>query len=88
MVGDWEGPLDDLRYHWGEAYRVDHLGGRFVAQRRDSHATMSAENAEELLTLIREDYAQHPVPRDPRPCRLLPERLPSPHGAVPPGAAW
>jgi hypothetical protein len=73
MACDWEEPLDDLRYHWGEAYLIDYLGGRFVAQRRDSHATMSADSPAELLELIREDYRQHPVSRDPRPCRLLPE---------------
>jgi hypothetical protein len=34
--------LDDLRWHYGEAYLIELIGRRWVAQRRDSHATMSA----------------------------------------------
>jgi hypothetical protein len=63
--------LDDLRWHYGEAYLIELIGGRWIAQRRDSHATMSAEGPDQLLGLIRADYAAHPVPRDPRPCRFL-----------------
>lgn len=54
--------LDDLRWHFGEAYLIELLGGRYVAQRRDSHATMSAGSPDQLLGLIRADYAAHPVP--------------------------
>jgi hypothetical protein len=72
MTGD-EWTLDDLRYHWGDAYLIHRAGGRWVAQRRDSHATLSADSAEKLLDIIREDYRLHPVPRDPRTCRLLPD---------------
>jgi hypothetical protein len=70
MAGDWAADLDDLRFHWGSAYLIELLGGRWIAQRRDSHATMSAEGPDQLLDLIRTDYATHPVPRDPRPCRF------------------
>ncbi len=56
--------LDDLRWHWGTAYLVQQMGGRWVAQRRDSHATVSAEGPDRLLGLIRADYAARPVPRD------------------------
>jgi hypothetical protein len=81
MVGDCERPIDDLRWHWGDAYLIHCFGpGQWVAQRRDSHATMSAEGPEELRTLIVADYTAHPVSRatdsaaaDPRPCRFLPE---------------
>jgi hypothetical protein len=74
MTCDWEGPLDNLRWHWGGAYLIHYFKpGRWVAQRKDSHGTISADSPAELLDLIREDYRQHPVPRDPRPCRLLPE---------------
>jgi len=66
--------LDDLRWHYGDAYLIELIGDRWVAQRRDSPATMSAGSADELLGLIRADYAAHPVPRDPRLCRFLPER--------------
>ena len=73
--------LDDLRWHYGEAYLIDCLSGRWIAQRRDSHATMSANSAGELLGKIREDYARQPVGRQiagaGRPqaldCRFRPE---------------
>jgi len=81
VTADWAGPLDDLRWHWGDAYLIHYFGpGRWVAQRRDSHATISAEGPEELRNLILADYTAHPVGRsagtaaaDPRPCRFLPE---------------
>lgn len=65
--------LDDLRWHYGEAYLIELIGDRWIAQRQDSHATMSAGSPDQLLGLIRADYAARPVPRHPRPCRLLPE---------------
>ena len=65
--------LDDFRWHYGEAYLIELIGGRWITQRRDSQATMSADSPDQLLGLIRADYATRPVPRDPRPCRLLPE---------------
>jgi hypothetical protein len=73
--------LDELRWHWGEAYLIHYFetADKWVAQRRDSYATMSADGPAELLDLIREDYRRHPVSRatgtatpDPRPCRFLP----------------
>jgi hypothetical protein len=82
-VSDWERPLDDLRWHWGDAYLIHHFetAGKWVAQRRDSHATMSAENADGLLALIRADYNARPVSRriagtdrpDTPGCRFRPE---------------
>ena len=65
--------LDDLRWHYGEAYLIELIGGRWIAQRRDSHATMSADSPDQLLGLIRADYAARPVPRDPHPGRTLSE---------------
>ncbi len=71
---DWAADLADLRFHWGDAYLVECFGlGRWVAQRRDSHATIGAEGPDELRDKIAADYRAHPVPRDPRPCRLLPD---------------
>ena len=61
--------LDELRWHWGSAYLIDRFGpGRWVAQRRDSRATISADNPESLHDRIAADYQQRPVPRayDPR----------------------
>jgi hypothetical protein len=82
-TSDWEALLDGLRWHWGDAYLVHYFPepGRWVAQRRDSHATMSAESADGLLDLIRADYAARPVSRHiagaDRPqtpdCRFRPE---------------
>jgi hypothetical protein len=74
--------LDDLRWHYGEAYLIEYFetAGKWVAQRRDSHGTMSADAPDRLLDLIREDYRKHPVSRsadtvapNPRPCRFLPD---------------
>ena len=48
----------------GEAYLIDYLGNyTWVAQRRDSHATISADNPESLLEKIRADYAARRVLR-------------------------
>jgi hypothetical protein len=81
-VSDWEGPLDDLRWHWGDAYLIHCFGlGTWVAQRRDSHATMGAKGPDELRDKIAADYRAHPVSRrtagSGRPetpgCRFRPE---------------
>jgi hypothetical protein len=74
---DGAADLDDLRWHYGEAYLIEYFetAGKWVAQRRDSHATMSADDPDRLLGLIRADYAARPVPRDPRPCRFQPEEV-------------
>ncbi len=74
-MADLDADLDDLRWHYDEAYLIEYFPGpgRWVAQRRDSHGTMSADGPGQLLDLIRADYAAHPVPRDARPCRFLSE---------------
>jgi hypothetical protein len=60
----WQAELDELRWHWGDAYLIDYLGGgTWVAQRRDSHATISASSPDGLLGCIREDYRRKPVSR-------------------------
>jgi hypothetical protein len=59
-----ERDLDDLRFHWGGAYNVQHLGDTWLAQRKDkSRAVLSARTPAELLEKIRADYAARPVPR-------------------------
>lgn len=58
--------LEDLRHHWGEAYRIDYHLGQYRAVRRDDGSAVRADDAEALLELIREDYATKPVPRDAR----------------------
>jgi hypothetical protein len=82
-VGDYDHDLDELRWHYGEAYLIHHIesAGRWVAQRRDSHGTMSADSADALFDLIRADYAARPVSRriavadrtETPSCRFLPE---------------
>jgi hypothetical protein len=64
-AGDDTAALDDLRFHWGEAYRIGFRGGAWAASRRDGQGgTLTDPAPEGLLTLIRADYAAMPVPRD------------------------
>ncbi len=81
MAGNTEQvELGELRWHWGDAYLIEYFGGeKWVAQRRDSHATLGADSPAKLLARIREDYAAHPVSRTSAPrqrqrdCRFWPE---------------
>ena len=79
---DGAADLEDLRWHWGEAYLIHHLGPDvWVAQRRDSRQTLGAEDPETLRERIKADYASHPVSRrtagadrpQPLDCRFRPE---------------
>jgi len=59
-------PLNELRFHWGSAYNVQHIGDLWLAQRLDkSRATVSAKTPGGLLEKIRLDYQAAPVPRQP-----------------------
>ena len=61
---DGAADLDDLRWHWGEAYLIHHLSPDvWVAQRRDSRQTLGAEDPETLRERIKADYAARPVSR-------------------------
>jgi hypothetical protein len=70
-----------LCHHYGEAYEVNIRRGRYEARRRDDGTVLTADSAEDLLDLIRADYAERPVSRPiagaDRPespgCRFLPE---------------
>jgi hypothetical protein len=56
--------LDDLRWHWGEAYVIGHLGpDLWLAQRRDNRKMLRASTAAELHDLIVADYDARPVGR-------------------------
>lgn len=58
--------LQDLRYHWGSCYLIAHPGpDRWVAQRLDDRATLTAADPESLRVAIRADYVRKPVPRPP-----------------------
>jgi hypothetical protein len=67
----WEdSQLEDLRWHWGEAYLIHYFPpGKWVAQRRDSHSSMSADSPEGLRELIAVDYIARPVGRQAAGCR-------------------
>jgi hypothetical protein len=56
-------PLEDLRWHWGEAYRIDHYGLVWIAPRRDDRSTLRADSPEELRQAMIADYTARPVPR-------------------------
>jgi hypothetical protein len=58
-----EHDLGELRFHWDGAYLIHRLGARWVAQRRDSRESFSAESADKLRDLIVADYTAKPVPR-------------------------
>jgi hypothetical protein len=83
VTRDQDEPLDELRWHWGDAYLIHFFEpGTWVAQRRDGHETMSADSPVILREKINQDYAARPVSRqfDGRQpgagvlgCRFLPE---------------
>ena len=57
--------LDELRFHWGDAYNIAASGGVFTATRRDGWGGRLADPSPEgLFRQIRADYAAMPVPRD------------------------
>ncbi|HEV2370726.1 MAG TPA: hypothetical protein VGS19_01040 [Streptosporangiaceae bacterium] len=56
--------IENLRWHWGEAYKITWAEGAFRATRRDTGAEVSAGTAAEVHQLIRDDYSANPVPRD------------------------
>ena len=56
--------VGDLQWHWGSAYLIaSPMPGIWLAQRRDTHQTLKAEDPEALRQLIYQDYFKHPVPR-------------------------
>jgi hypothetical protein len=64
-AGDDTAALEELRHHWGDAYRIGFRGGAWAAQRRDGRGgTLSDPMPGGLLLAIRADYAALPVPRD------------------------
>ena len=52
-----------LIHHYGEAYEINMRRRRYEVRRRDDGTLLTADSAEELLGLIRTDYAAHPVSR-------------------------
>jgi hypothetical protein len=59
------GILDELRFHWGSAYRIGTSGGVYTARRRDGKGSTLTDPLPEGLRLkIVADYRADPVPRD------------------------
>ena len=59
------GTLDELRFHWGEAYDIAIVGDTWTAQRKDGRGGKLTDPLPEGLRLrIQADYATMPVPRD------------------------
>jgi hypothetical protein len=61
---DVEAALDDLKWHWGDAYEITEALGVWRAVRRDNQVSLIARGPDELHNLIKDDYAARPVPRD------------------------
>ena len=56
--------LISLRWHWGTAYRFNTRAGAWEAVRLDTGACLRAQNADDLLLRVRDDYLRCPVSRD------------------------
>jgi hypothetical protein len=59
--------LDDLRWHWGEAYDPAVTSAGWVAKRLDNGRALVAASPSGLRELIIGDYGAEPVPRDLAP---------------------
>jgi hypothetical protein len=62
--------LAQLREHWGIAYFINVAAAddreRWTAERRDDHQILTEPTPGELLTAVRVDYGDRPVPRSER----------------------
>ena len=59
------GPLEELEFHWGDAYEVAVADGMWTGRRRDGKgSTLAGTGPEGLRRLIVADYTADPVPRD------------------------
>jgi len=55
--------IAELRFHWGEAYKITWSDGRFRAERLDGLGHLEAATKAGLRRLIVDDYLKRPVPR-------------------------
>jgi hypothetical protein len=59
LDSDAQSMLNDLRWHWEDAYRIDCRDGVWLAvPLSDPFVTISCENAAELREALRQDYAE------------------------------
>lgn len=56
--------LEELAYHWADAYLISYTRDRWVALRRDTRQFLTANTLDQLETAIEADYRHHPVPRE------------------------
>jgi hypothetical protein len=64
MPGDMQGPLTELRHHWGSAYAISRPEPDvWLAQRLDTRETLRAGTPDELHDMILADYFARPVAR-------------------------
>jgi hypothetical protein len=59
-------PLDELRWHWGDAYLIgrDDERGWWAARRDQIGVYLTAADSEALWQAIHANYAAKPVPRE------------------------
>ncbi len=55
----------DLRWHWDGAYEFGHDGRQYWARRADNGEVIGHSDLPTFRTMIRLNYREHPVPRDP-----------------------
>jgi hypothetical protein len=57
--------LDEVKFHWGDAYDIDASSGTPTARRRDrKDALLTGSSLEDLQLQIKADYQAMPVARD------------------------
>ena len=55
----------DLRWHWDGAYGFGHDGQQYWARRADNGEVIGDPDLPTFRKMIRLNYHEHPVPRDP-----------------------
>jgi hypothetical protein len=55
----------DLRWHWDGAYEFGHDGQQYWARRVDNDEVIGDPDLPAFRKMIRLNYHEHPVPRDP-----------------------
>lgn len=55
----------DLRWHWDGAYEFGHDGRQYWARRADNGEVIGHSDLPTFRTMIRLNYREHAVPRDP-----------------------
>jgi hypothetical protein len=59
--------LDELDFHWGDAYDLAVTRAGWIAKRLDNQRALVADTPGELRGLIIADYTARPVPREAAP---------------------